>query len=271
MIDIATLNHRYPDGKLALDSIDLSIKKGEFVVIAGRNGSGKSTLVRHMNALLLPTSGFVKVNGLCTTKKANLLNIRKTVGMVFQNPDSQFVGMTIEEDVAFGLENTQVAHEKIKPLVDNVLKLMELHEYRKCSPRSLSGGQRQKVAISGVLVMEPEYIVFDEVTSMLDPISRLEVLATIKQINEKGITIIHVTHRLEEAVNADRLIVMNSGKIALDGAPHEIFLHPDLLSKYGLELPPLMELSRKLFNAGIIKDGIVLSKEELVEELCQSI
>ena len=271
MIEITTLNHRYPNGKLALDSIDLSIKRGEFVVIAGRNGSGKSTLVRHLNALLLPSSGSVKVNGLCTKEKANLLGIRRTVGMVFQNPDSQFVGMTVEEDVAFGLENTEVAPEKIKLLVESTLRSMELSDHRNCSPRSLSGGQRQKVAISGVLVMEPEYMVFDEVTSMLDPVSKLEVLATIQQINEKGISIIHVTHRLEEAINADRLIVMDSGRIVLDGAPCEVFAHPDLVQKYGLELPPIVELSRRLSDAGILKKEVVLSKDDLVEELCQSI
>ncbi|MDW7731519.1 MAG: energy-coupling factor transporter ATPase [Methanolobus sp.] len=270
MIEITKLNHRYPNGKLVLDSIDMCIENGDFVVIAGRNGSGKSTLVRHMNALLLPTSGSVKINGLCTTKKANLMDIRRTVGMVFQNPDSQFVGMTIEEDVAFGLENRRMSPEKIRQLVDQVLEAMELSGFRKSTPRSLSGGQRQKVAIAGILVMGPECVVFDEITSMLDSHSRQDVLATIKDINKKGTTVVHVTHRLEEAVDADRLIVMDSGRIVLDGKPEDVFMHPDLVQRYGLELPPVIELSRRLSDAGIIRNGIALSKEELVEELCRS-
>ncbi|TGC11132.1 energy-coupling factor transporter ATPase [Methanolobus halotolerans] len=270
MIEITTLNHRYPGGKLSLDSVDLHIEKGEFVVIAGRNGSGKSTLVRHMNALLLPSSGSVKVKGYCTAKNANLREIRRTVGMVFQNPDSQFVGMTVEEDIAFGLENTGTPPERVRQLVDEILELMELSDYKKYTPRSLSGGQRQMIAIAGVLVMEPECMVFDEITSMLDPTSRKEILATIHHINKKGTTVVHVTHMLEEAVGADRLIVMDSGKIVLEGSPDDVFTHPDIIQKHGMELPPVAELSRRLYDSGIIKKKIVFSRDELVEELCRS-
>lgn len=269
MINIRDLSHRYPDGKLALDSVSLDIKKGEFVVIAGRNGSGKSTLVQHMNALLLPLSGSVKVEGLCTTKRENIPQIRRKVGMVFQNPDSQFVGMTVEEDIAFGLENIGVEPQRIRRLVDGVLDSMGLSGYKKYTPRILSGGQKQKVAIAGVLVMEPECVIFDEITSMLDPASREEILATIKSINEKGTTVLHITHRLEEAVNADRLIVMDSGKVVIDGLPEEVLVHRELIQRHGLRLPPLVELSVKLSDTGIIQKG-VLSKDELVEELCRS-
>ncbi len=269
MIEINDLSHRYPDGKIALDSVSLDIKKGEFVVIAGRNGSGKSTLVQHMNALLLPLSGSVEVEGLCTSKRENIPQIRRKVGMVFQNPDSQFVGMTVEEDIAFGLENTGVETQRIRMLVDSVLDSMGLSGYKKYTPRILSGGQKQKVAIAGVLVMEPECVIFDEITSMLDPASREEILATIKGINEKGTTVVHITHRLEEAVDADRLVVMDSGKIVLDGVPDKVLANRELLQEHGLRLPPLLELSMKLSDAGIIRKG-VLSEDELVEELCRS-
>ncbi|MBN2109963.1 MAG: energy-coupling factor transporter ATPase [Methanosarcinaceae archaeon] len=269
MIEITKLNHTYPDGKLALDSVDLCIEKGEFIVIAGNNGSGKSTLVRHMNALLLPGSGSVKVNGLLTSEKSDLPQIRRTVGLVFQDPDSQFVGMTVEEDLAFGLENTGVPPEKMRRLVDKALSSMGLSGHKKSSPRSLSGGQRQKVAIAGVIVMGPEYMVFDEVTSMLDLPSRQALLEIIKDINKKGTAVIYVTHRLDEAVDADRLIIMDSGRIVIDGKPAEVFMRPDLVRGYGLELPPLIELSRRLSDAGIIS-RIALSGDELVEELCLS-
>lgn len=268
MIEINNLSYKYPDGTLALDTIDLCIREGEFVVIAGRNGSGKSTLIRHINGLLQPSKGSVVVNGIQTSERAGILSIRQAVGMVFQNPESQFVGITVEEDVAFGLENLGVVSERIRELVDSSLKAMNLFHLREHMPRYLSGGEKQKVAIAGILAMKPDYLIFDEVTSMLDPFSRQEILASIKQIHEKGTTVVYVTHRLEEAVDADRLIVMDSGRIVLDDSPRAVFRKYELES-YGLRLPPLVKLSKRLFNVGIVGDGIALSKEELVEKLCQ--
>ncbi|MDP2216609.1 MAG: energy-coupling factor transporter ATPase [Methanolobus sp.] len=267
MIEISNLLHSYPDGTPALNSVNLHIGRGEFVVIAGRNGSGKSSLVRHINALLLPSGGCVSVNGLCTSQKKHHPDIRRTVGMVFQNPDSQFVGMTAEEDVAFGPENLGLPPSEIRELVEMSLETLGISELRSHSPRSLSGGQKQKVAIAGVLAMEPECIIFDEVTSMLDPFSRKEVLDTVKRIHAKGTTVIYVTHRLEEAMNADRLVIMDSGRVVADASPRDVFLHHDL-EKYGIELPPVVALSLMLSKAGFPDIGLALTKDELLEALC---
>ncbi len=267
MIEIQDLLYSYPDGTIALDSVDLHIGKGEFVVIAGRNGSGKSSLVRHMNALLLPSGGCVSVNRLCTLQKKNHPDIRKAIGMVFQGPDSQFIGMTVEEDVAFGPENLGLPPLRIRELVEISLEMMGISELRFHSPRSLSGGQKQKVAIAGVLAMEPGCIVFDEVTSMLDPFSRKDVLDAVKRIHAKGTTVIYVTHRLEETINADRLVIMDSGKVVADASPRDVFLQHDL-EMYGIELPPVVALSRMLTRAGFPGIGIALTKDELLEALC---
>jgi energy-coupling factor transport system ATP-binding protein len=267
MIEICNLFHSYPDGTPALNSVNLHIGRGEFVVIAGRNGSGKSSLVRHMNSLLLPSGGSVSVNGLCTSQKKNHSGIRRVVGMVFQEPDSQFIGMTVEEDVAFGPENLGLPPLRIRELVEMSLKMLGISELRFQSPRSLSGGQKQKVAIAGVLAMEPECIIFDEVTSMLDPFSRKDVLDAVKRIHAKGTTVIYVTHRLEEAITADRLVIMDSGKVVADASPRDVFLQYDL-EKYGIELPPVVALSRMLTRAGFPGIGIALTKDELLEALC---
>lgn len=268
MIDIRNLRYNYPDGTPALDSVSLYIGKGEFVVIAGRNGSGKSSLIRHMNALLLPSGGSVYVKGMCTSQKKHHLDIRRAVGMVFQDPDSQFIGMTVEDDIAFGPENLGLRSSEIRALVDRSMETLGISELRLHSPRSLSGGQKQKVAIAGVLAMEPEFIVFDEVTSMLDPISRQDVLDAVMRIHGKGTTVIYVTHRLEEAVDADRLIVMDSGKILADAPPGDVFMSHDL-EKHGIETPPVVALSKMLASAGFPGMGLALTKDELLEALCR--
>ncbi len=270
MIHINNLSHIFPNGKLALDSVDLHIKKGEFVVIAGRNGSGKSTLIRHMNALLLPSSGSVLVNGMDSSHRENHWNIRQAVSMVFQNPDSQFVGMTVEEDVAFGLENLGIHQSKIQDLVDRSLEFTGLSEYKKTSPMHLSGGQKQKVAIASVLAMDPECVIFDEVSSMLDASSCKDIMGIISDIHKAGSTVVHVTHQLEEATKADRLIVMDAGRIVLDDTPSNIFLSGKL-TELGLEIPPIVALAKKLIDAGILQDGLALSKDELLEGICHSI
>lgn len=270
MIQINNLSHIFPNGKVALDSLDLHIKKSEFVVIAGRNGSGKSTLVRHMNALLLPSVGTVIVNGMESSHRKNHWNIRQAVSMVFQNPDSQFVGMTVEEDVAFGLENLVIKQSKIKDLVNRSLQFTGLSEYKKTSPMHLSGGQKQKVAIASVLAMDPECIIFDEVTSMLDASSCKEVMDIIEDVHKAGKTVIHVTHRLEEATKADRLIIMDAGRIVLDDTPSNIF-QSGKLTEFCLEIPPMVSLAKKLMNAGVLQDDLALSKDELLEALCHSI
>jgi energy-coupling factor transport system ATP-binding protein len=268
MIDIRKLRYNYPNGTLALDSVDMYIGRGEFLVIAGRNGSGKSSLVRHMNALLLPSGGSVYVNGLCTSQKKHHLGIRRAVGMVFQEPDSQFIGMTVEEDIAFGPENLGLPSSRIRELVDISMATLGISELRFHSPRSLSGGQKQKVALAGVLAMEPECIIFDEVTSMLDPISRQEVLEAIRRIHAEGTTIVHVTHRLEEALDADRLVIMDSGRIVADAPPRNVFMEHDL-EGYGIETPVMVALSKMLAGAGLSVTGLALTKEELLEDICQ--
>lgn len=266
MIDIRDLCHTYPDGTPALDSVSLRIGKGDFIVIAGRNGSGKSSLIRHMNALLIPSGGSVHVNGLCTAQKKNHPAIRKAVGMVFQDPDSQFVGMTVEEDIAFGPENLGLPSARIKELVERSMETMGICELRFHSPRSLSGGQKQKLAIAGVLAMEPQYIVLDEITSMLDPLSRQDVLDAVRRIREQGTTVIYVTHRLGEAVDADRLVIMDSGRIVADAPPRDVFRKHDI-GRYGVEMPPVAALSKMLADAGF-SIGLALTKDELLEALC---
>lgn len=266
MIDIRDLCHTYPDGTPALDQVNLHIGEGEFIVIAGRNGSGKSSLIRHMNALLLPSSGSVYVKGICTSQKRQHTAIRKTVGMVFQEPDLQFVGMTVEEDIAFGPENLCLPSARIKELVDRSMKTMRICELRFHSPRSLSGGQKQKLAIADVLAMEPQCIVLDEITSMLDPLSRQDVLDAVRRIREQGTTVIYVTHRLEEAVDADRLIIMDSGRIVADASPRDVFEKYDI-GRYGIEMPPVTALSKMLSDAGF-DTGLALTKDELLEALC---
>ena len=235
-----------------LDEVTLSIDEGTFVAILGHNGSGKSTLAKHMNAILLPSGGKVYVAGLDTADEELLLDIRRQVGMVFQNPDNQIVASVVEEDVAFGPENLGVPSAEIRQRVDSALNTVGMAEYAEHAPHLLSGGQKQRVAIAGVLAMEPRCIVLDEPTAMLDPVGRREVLFTIRQLNrEKGITVVLITHHMDEAAQADRVVVMNDGRIVADGAPLDVFRDVDGLKALGLEAPETVTLLHELRKAGV--------------------
>lgn len=269
MIQIENLSYRYPSGTLALDSITLNIRKGEFVAIAGKNGCGKSTLLRHINGLLLPTEGSVSVKEMDTSDKSKLQDIRRIAAMVFQDPQSQFIGMTVEDDIAFGPENLSLPSSEIKRRVSTALESVGMSAYRHKTPRTLSGGQKQKVALASILAMEPEVILFDEVTSMLDSDSRKDILSLLKQLHEAGSTIIYVTHLVEELVLADRLLLMENGHIIQNGNPREIIAKISSGS-FGFDAPPIIELSKKLLDAGIIPPSFLpLSKDELREALCR--
>ncbi|MEZ5334516.1 MAG: energy-coupling factor transporter ATPase [Methanolobus sp.] len=269
MIRIRNLTYSYPGGNKTLDSVSLDINKGEFVVITGKNGSGKTTLLRHMNGLLLPEGGSVSVNGMNTTDQSSILKIRQIAGMVFQDPRSQFIGMTVEEDVAFGPENLGLLPEEILTRVNSSLQAVGMQEYRNYSPSSLSGGQKQKVALASVIAMKPEILLFDEATSMLDPVSRKEILGIIRKLHEKGTTVVYVTHRLEELIHADRLIVIEGGQITHDDSPRKILAQAKNVN-FGFPLPPVLELSRSFCESGLINpESFPLSREELREVLCQ--
>ena len=235
-----------------LDEIDLTVEAGTFVAVLGHNGSGKSTLAKHMNAILLPSSGTVYITGLDTTDENRLMDIRRQVGMVFQNPDNQIVASVVEEDVAFGPENIGIPSAEIRHRVDNALAQVGMTSYARHAPHLLSGGQKQRVAIAGVLAMEPRCIVLDEPTAMLDPVGRREVLDTIRQLNrEKNITVILITHHMDEAAQADRLIVMHDGHIVADAPPAVVFRDVDGLRALGLEVPEPVALMHELRNAGV--------------------
>lgn len=254
----------------AIDGIDINIPQGQFIVILGHNGSGKSTLAKHMNALLIPTEGTLWVKGLDTKDEKNIWEIRQNAGMVFQNPDNQIIGTIVEEDVGFGPENIGIPTEDIWKRVEAALRAVGMISYRHHSPNKLSGGQKQRVAIAGVVAMRPQCIVLDEPTAMLDPLGRREVIQTIKELNVKEkVTIILITHYMEEVIEADHVIVMDEGQIVLQGTPREIFSHVERLKKYRLDVPQVTELAYELKKEGIpIQDGI-LTIDELVETLCQ--
>lgn len=254
----------------ALDNINLTVNKGEFIAVIGHNGSGKSTLAKQINALLIPSSGKMFVKNMDTADSKNLWNIRQSAGMVFQNPDNQIVATIVEEDVAFGPENLGVPSAEIRQRVDECLKTVDMYEYRNHAPHLLSGGQKQRVAIAGVLAMKPECIVFDEPTAMLDPSGRREVIETIKKLNkEEGITIVLITHYMEEAVDADRVIVMEDGKIVLSGTPKEVFKRVKELKSIGLDVPQMTELAYELRQAGVNVAEDTLTIDEMVAQLCQ--
>ena len=254
--------------KRAIDGVDVDIKKGDFVAVLGHNGSGKSTLAKHVNGLLLPTEGTVWVGDMDTRDEEHIWDVRKTAGMVFQNPDNQIIGNNVEEDVGFGPENIGVPTEEIWKRVEASLKAVGMTAYRLQSPNKLSGGQKQRVAIAGVMAMKPECIILDEPTAMLDPNGRKEVIRTIHELNRtEGITVLLITHYMEEAIEADRIIVMDDGRIVMDGQPREIFSRVKELKSHGLDVPQVTELAWELKEAGIpLADGI-LSREELVEQL----
>lgn len=252
----------------AIDGVDVDIKKGDFVAVLGHNGSGKSTLAKHVNGLLLPTEGTVWVGDMDTRDEEHIWDVRKTAGMVFQNPDNQIIGNIVEEDVGFGPENIGVPTEEIWKRVEESLKAVGMTAYRLQSPNKLSGGQKQRVAIAGVMAMKPECIILDEPTAMLDPNGHKEVIRTIHELNRaEGITVLLITHYMEEAIEADRIIVMDDGRIVMDGQPREIFSRVKELKSHGLDVPQVTELAWELKEAGMpLTDGI-LSREELVEQL----
>ena len=251
-----------------LDTVSLNVKEGEFLAVLGHNGSGKSTLAKHFNAILLPTDGKVFVDGIDTSDESRLFDIRRRVGMVFQNPDNQMVATIVEEDVAFAPENLGVSREEIRERVDNALETVGMTAFKRHAPHMLSGGQKQRVAIAGVLAMQPEILVMDEPTAMLDPNGRAEVIQTIKKLNrEMGMTVILITHYMDEAVQADRVIVVDSGHISMEGAPRDIFPQVDRLVDLGLDTPQSTYLIYMLNKLGLDFNPRVLNDKECAEEL----
>ncbi len=255
------------EGREAITELDLSFYEGQFTCILGHNGSGKSTLAKLINGLYIPTSGKVNTFGLDTSDEENEIPIRRKVGMVFQNPDNQIVATIVEDDVAFGPENLGIKRKEIRQRVDDALKIVDMYEYRKHEPHRLSGGQKQRVAIAGIIAMQTNCIVLDEPTAMLDPKGRREVMdALLKLKKELGITIILVTHFMDEAVKADRIIVMNNGFVQLDGTPYEVFSKGDFLNEIGLSVPKPLELAVELKKSGVNIEGMPLTAEDFLEE-----
>ena len=273
MIQLNHMSHTYEDedGKTvyAVKDISLEIQPGEFVAVIGTNGSGKSTLAKHFNVLLTPTDGSCVVCGMRTDDPDNIWNIRQQVGMVFQNPDNQIVAAVVEEDVAFGPENLGVPSEEIRQRVQDALKRVNMTIYAKHGPHLLSGGQKQRIAIAGILAMQSHCIVLDEPTAMLDPIGRSEVMETIRQLNAEGITVIIITHFMEEAVQAGRVVVVNHGEVTMDGTPREVFQHVEELKNMGLDVPAAAEIAYKLRKKGIPLPENIITKEELGDALCR--
>ncbi len=254
----------------AIDHVNLKIAEGSFIAILGHNGSGKSTLAKHINALLTPTEGAVVFDNMDTSEEANLWNIRQKAGMVFQNPDNQIIGTVVDEDVAFGPENLGVPSEEIWDRVTKALEDVGMTAYRDYSPSKLSGGQKQRVAIAGVMAMHPKCIIMDEPTAMLDPNGRREVLQAVKELNEKEkITVILITHNMDEAVLADKVFVMDKGKIVMEGTPREIFSNVEKLKEVRLDVPDVTEMAYLLSKAGLPIRKDILTREELVNELCR--
>lgn len=273
VIKIENLHYTYPgDDVESLKGVSLEIERGSFVAVLGHNGSGKSTLAKHLNAILLPTEGKVLINGIDTADENNLLKIRSTVGMVFQNPDNQIVANVVEDDVAFAPENLGVEPAEIRERVDNALKAVDMYEFRLHAPHLLSGGQKQRVAIAGVIAMQPEVIVLDEPTAMLDPKGRREVIDTVTKLcREKGITIVLITHHMSECIDADRLIVMSNGDVVADGTPQEVFSQVELMHSEGLAVPATTELmwqlNKKDFNLPLTALGIADCAEQIAKEI----
>ena len=273
VIKIENLHYTYPgDDAESLKGVSLEIERGSFVTVLGHNGSGKSTLAKHLNAILLPTEGKVLIDGIDTADENNLLKIRSTVGMVFQNPDNQIVANVVEDDVAFAPENLGVEPAEIRERVDNALKAVDMYEFRLHAPHLLSGGQKQRVAIAGVIAMQPEVIVLDEPTAMLDPKGRREVIDTVTKLcREKGITIVLITHHMSECIDADRLIVMSNGDVVADGTPQEVFSQVELMHSEGLAVPATTELmwqlNKKGFNLPLTALGIADCAEQIAKEI----
>ena len=257
-----------PDARPAVSHVTLEVERGSFVAVLGHNGSGKSTLAKLMNALFLPTEGRVLVCGMDTLTEEKVWNIRRHAGMVFQNPDNQIVANVVREDVAFGLENLGVPQDEMVRRVEAALSAVRMSEFAETAPHMLSGGQKQRVAIAGVLAMEPELIIMDEATAMLDPSGRAEVLATVRKLNrEKGMTVAWITHFMEEAAQADRLIVMNDGTVALEGTPRQVFSRVNEIKALGLDVPPMAELAQTLRERGLPLPEGILTVSDMVKEL----
>ncbi len=277
MIETRELAYTYPapEGEQnppALRGVTVQIEKGSFTVVLGHNGSGKSTFAKHLNAVLLPCGGTVLVDGMDTQDESLLLEIRRRTGMVFQNPDNQIVANVVEEDVAFGPENLGVPTAEIRRRVDDALAAVGMEKFVRHAPHLLSGGQKQRIAIAGILAMEPECIVLDEATAMLDPAGRREVIDTVLRLNrERGITVVLITHHMAEAENADRVIVMNDGEVAMDGTPREVFAQAERLHALGLAAPDTVELLSRLHQAGWAVDMTSLTVDECADTICRAL
>ena len=263
------VSYRYePDARPAVSHVTLEVERGSFVAVLGHNGSGKSTLAKLMNALFLPTEGRVLVCGMDTLTEERVWNIRRHAGMVFQNPDNQIVANVVREDVAFGLENLGVQQDEMVRRVEAALSAVRMSEFAETAPHMLSGGQKQRVAIAGALAMEPELIIMDEATAMLDPSGRAEVLATVRKLNrEKGMTVVWITHFMEEAAVADRLVVMNDGSVAMEGTPRQVFSRVEEIKALGLDVPPMAELAQTLRDKGLPLPEGILTVSDMVKEL----
>lgn len=272
IIEVKDVEFRYEGAEEeAVAGVSLRVERGEFVAVLGRNGSGKSTLAKLLNALNIPQKGEIWIDGVAAHEEANSLEVRKKCGMVFQNPDNQIVATVVEEDCAFGLENLGVPPEEIRRRVDEALRVVGMRDYAEAAPHMLSGGQKQRVAIAGVLAMRPKIIVFDESTAMLDPSGRREVFAVAEELNRRdGITIVWITHFMDEALRAGRLLVMDAGKIALEGAPREVFEKTEEIRKMGLDAPPMAQLAAQLRADGVPLRADIMTVEEMAVELCRS-
>lgn len=274
IITIENLTFEYMRGEesqpvRAISNLNLEIERGSFTAIIGKNGSGKSTLAKNLNGLLLPTEGVIYVDGYDTRDDSSIWNVRQTAGMVFQNPDNQLVSAIVEDDVAFGPENLGVDPAEIRRRVDKALEDVNMGQFKKKAPHLLSGGQKQRIAIAGVVAMKPKCIIFDEPTAMLDPKGRAEIMSIIDELHAEGITVILITHFMDEAVRADRVIIMHEGKIMLDGTPQQVFEQEELIRSVNLDVPLMVEMGAKLRRAGIDVPADIITEEEMVEFICQ--
>ncbi|WP_100406020.1 energy-coupling factor transporter ATPase [Bacillus solitudinis] len=268
MITLKDVSYRYEGSeRLAISNLSLTLKNNEWVAILGQNGSGKSTLGRLFNGLLTPVSGTVKVDGFSTSDESSLWEVRKRVGMVFQNPDHQFVATTVRDDIAFGLENRGIEREEMLRRIDLYSKQVGVNQLLDKEPHRLSGGQKQRVAIAGIIALEPDFIIFDEATSMLDPIGRLDVLKTMRNLHKQGLSILSITHDMEEAALSDRVVVLNQGTIIEDGSPSNVFRSVEWIGKAGLAMPFSLKLQKELESQGVTLDTMCLSEKELVDSL----
>ena len=272
IIEVKDVEFRYEGAEEeAVAGVSLRVERGEFVAVLGRNGSGKSTLAKLLNALNIPQKGEIWIDGVAAHEEANSLEVRKKCGMVFQNPDNQIVATVVEEDCAFGLENLGVPPEEIRRRVDEALRVVGMRDYAEAAPHMLSGGQKQRVAIAGVLAMRPKIIVFDESTAMLDPSGRREVFSVAEELNRRdGITIVWITHFMDEALRAGRVLVMDAGTVALEGAPREVFQKTEEIRKMGLDVPPMAQLAAQLRADGVPLRADIMTVEEMAVELCRS-